>query len=95
MMHSYSYKTGARDSRRIVRKHLARALVGQAVELLVDAHTIVHGIVTGVMTEAGTPKLVVGGTRYDLNQILTATPASFDPPCSRTSAAGQPLQPQH
>ena len=94
-MHSFNSKTGLRDKGRVVRKHLARALVGQAVDLLVDAHTIVHGVVTGVMTEAGMPKLVVAGTRYDLNQILTATPASFDPPCSRTSAAGQPLQPQH
>jgi hypothetical protein len=55
------------------------------VDLLVDAHTIVHGVVTAVLTEAGAPKLVVGGTGYDLSQILTAIPASLD----------QQIQPQH
>ena len=85
MIHSFNKKPGARDKSRVVRKHIARSLVGQAVDLLVDAHTIVHGVVSGVMTEAGTPKLVVDGTRYDLSQILTATPPSFD----------HQLQPQH
>ena len=85
MIHSFNSKTGTRDKCRVVRKHIARALVGQTVDLLVDAQTIVHGVVTGVMNEAGTPKLVVDGTRYDLNQILTAMPASLD----------QQLQPQH
>ena len=83
MMNPFISKASPRDKSRVVRKHLARALIGQAVDLLVDAHTIVHGIVSGVMTEAGIPKLVVDGTRYDLNQILTATPAFL----------GQQLQP--
>jgi hypothetical protein len=60
-----------------MRLHLAESLVGQTVELFVDATTIAHGIVAGVLTEMGIPKLVVGGTCYDLNQILTATPASL------------------
>jgi hypothetical protein len=62
-----------------VRKNIARAMVGRTVDLLVDAQTVAHGVVTGVLTEAGMPKLVVDGMSYDLNQILTATPASFDP----------------
>jgi len=77
-MHSLKNKFAGRDRRRAVRKHLAKAMIGQAVDLLVDTHTIVHGVVTGVMTDSGTPKLVVGGTSYDLNQILTATPVSLD-----------------
>lgn len=85
MTRSFNTKTGPQNKSRVVRKHLVRALVGQTVDLLVDAHTIVHGVVTGVMTEAGTPKLVVDGTGYDLNQILTAMPAALD----------QTLQPQH
>ena len=85
MTASFNSKSGVRDKCRVVRKHLAKALVGQSVDLLVDAHTIVHGVVTAVMTEAGAPKLVVGGTGYDLSQILTAIPASLD----------QQLQPQH
>ncbi len=78
MTHSLTTKTGTRNKCRVVRKHIARSLIGQTVDLLVDAHTIVHGVVTGVMTEAGTPKLVVGGNGYDLNQIVTAMPAAFD-----------------
>ena len=61
----------------VVRRNIARAMVGRTVDLLVDTGTIAHGVVTGVMTDAGTPKLVVGGMSYDLNQLLTATPASF------------------
>lgn len=64
----------------LVRKHIAKGLVGHTVQLLVDAHTIVHGVVTSVLTKAGTPKLIVGGTGYDLNQILTTVPASLAQP---------------
>jgi len=85
MIHSFNSKTGARDTSRAVRKHIAKSLIGQTVELLVDAHTIVHGVVTAVMTDAGSPKLVVDGIGYDLNQILTATPSSV----------AQQFQPQH
>jgi len=85
MMHHLNSRAGTRDKGRVVRNHIAKSLVGHTVDLLVDAKTIVHGVVTGVMTEAGTPKLVVDGTRYDLNQILTATPAALE----------QQLHPQH
>lgn len=78
MSRSYKPKLGGRDNCRLVRKHLAKAMIGRTVDLLVDAQTIVHGIVTGVLNDSGTPKLVVGGHGYDLSQILTATPASFD-----------------
>ena len=78
MMRSFNSRTGSRDKCRVVRKHLARALIGQAVDLLVDAQTIVHGVVTDVMTEGGKPKLVVDGTGYDLHQIVTAMPAALD-----------------
>ena len=77
MMRSPNSKASPRDKSRAVRKHLARALIGQTVDLLVDAHTIVHGVVTGVMTEGGTPKLVVQGNGYDLNQMVTAMPATL------------------
>ena len=85
MIHSSRTNIGTRSRCRAVRKHIAKALVGQTVDLLVDAHTIVHGTVTSVFNEAGAPKLVVLGTGYALHQILTAMPASLD----------QQLQPQH
>lgn len=78
MIATFKDKSTSRDKCRVVRRHIAQAMVGRAVDLLVDAETIVHGVVTGVLIEAGSTKLVVGGTRYDLNQILTATPVSFD-----------------
>ncbi|MFO1486964.1 MAG: hypothetical protein U1F65_00660 [Verrucomicrobiota bacterium] len=85
MTHISHPHTKTRTRTKTVRRHIARSLVGQTVDLLVDAQTIVHGVVTAVMTEAGAPKLVVGGNGYDLSQILTAMPASLD----------QQLQSQH
>ena len=63
---------------RAVRTQLACALIGSTVDLLADTHTILHGVVTGVLTEAGTPKIVVAGARYDLDQVLTNAPASLN-----------------
>jgi hypothetical protein len=71
-------RMGIKDRCRTVRKHIAKALVGQSVDLLTTEHTIVHGVVSGVLTEAGIPKLLVDGARYDLSQILTAMPATLD-----------------
>ena len=58
--------------------HMASYMIGRTVDMLVDAKTIAHGIVTGVLTESGLPKLVVGGKRYNLGQILTAIPSSLN-----------------
>jgi hypothetical protein len=66
------------DQLGLIRAHMAEHLVGCAVDLLVDATHIAHGVVTGVLTEAGTPKLVVDGHRYDLHQILTVAPAAIN-----------------
>jgi hypothetical protein len=57
-----------------VRQHLAEAMVGKTVDLL-NGRSVAHGIVSGVMLLAGNPKLLVNGHTYDLNQVLTATPA--------------------
>jgi hypothetical protein len=62
----------------LIREHIAEHMIGCAVDLLVDATHIAHGVVTGVLTEAGRPKLVVDGHRYDLSQILTVAPAGFN-----------------
>ena len=57
-----------------VRQHLAEALIGKTVDLL-NGRAVAHGIVSGVMQLAGHPKLLVNGRAYDLNQVLTASPA--------------------
>lgn len=57
-----------------VRQHLAEAMVGKTVDLL-NGRAVAHGVVSGVMLLAGNPKLLVNGRAYDLNQVLTASPA--------------------
>jgi hypothetical protein len=57
-----------------VRQHLAEAMVGKTVDLL-NGRAVAHGVVSGVMLLAGVPKLLVNGRTYDLNQVLTASPA--------------------
>lgn len=78
MMHSNTH-TGATLPRRqfspnVVSFNMANALVGRSVDILVSKK-VTHGVVTGVLTEAGKPRIVVGRTSYDLRQILTITPA--------------------
>jgi hypothetical protein len=60
-----------------VRKKLAKAMVGSTVDLLADGHTIAHGIVTGVFLKSGTPKIIVNGQTYDIDQVVTYTAASI------------------
>lgn len=57
-----------------VREHLAQAMVGKTVDLF-SGRAVAHGIVSGVMLLAGNPKLLVNGRAYDLNQVVTASPA--------------------
>ena len=58
--------------------HLALALVGQTVSLRGRANRVFHGVVAGVLTETGRPKLVVDRVEYDLNQVLSVTPPVFN-----------------
>jgi len=57
-----------------IRHQIARTLIGRTVDLLADTKTIAHGVVTGILSEGGVDKLVVGGSEYSINQILTVTP---------------------
>lgn len=57
----------------------ASALLGQTVELQVNQGTTATGVVSAVQIVAGTPKIVVGGTSYDLSQVLTITPTLLNP----------------
>jgi hypothetical protein len=67
-------RTGSHANLTAIRHQIARTLIGRTVDLLADTKTIAHGIVTGVLNEEGTDKLVVGGSQYNLSQILTVTP---------------------
>lgn len=61
-----------------IRLNLATAMIGQTVDLLADAQLITRGIVAGVITEAGTPKLVVDHRTYHLKQVLTVAPTPLN-----------------
>jgi hypothetical protein len=58
-----------------VQLSMAMAMLGRAVYLVSRAHKISRGVVTGVFTEAGMPKLMVSGVSYDLSRVLTVLPA--------------------
>ncbi len=78
MMHSNTH-TGASLTRRqfspnIVSLNMANALVGRTVDVLVGTKKVTHGVVSGILTEAGKPRIVVGKSSYDMRQILTISP---------------------
>jgi len=53
----------------------ASALLGKSVSVQVDSGAVVQGNVSAVQIEAGTPKLIVNGQKFDLDQVTTITPA--------------------
>lgn len=72
-------RSGAhRFASQTVPSHLALALVGQTVSLRGRANRVFHGIVAGVVSDTGRPKLVVDRVEYDLNQVLSVTPPAFN-----------------
>ena len=52
----------------------ANSLLGRTVEIQDESKAKVTCPVTAVQMEAGTPKLVVNGARYDLRDLLRITP---------------------
>ena len=75
---SARFANSARFTAQTIPNHMALALVGQTVSVLGRANNVLHGIVAGVVTETGRPKLVVGRAEYDLNQVLTVTPTALN-----------------
>lgn len=59
-----------------LRFNMAAAMIGRTVGLWNGGKKITRGVVSAVFTEAGRPKLVVDGLRYDPSQILTVTPTA-------------------
>jgi hypothetical protein len=60
-----------------IRHHIALTLIGRTVDIMADAKTVAHGIVSAVVNEAGVDKLLVGSAEYGLDQLLTVTPSSL------------------
>lgn len=61
------------DELGIIRKNIAGSLIGRTVDLIGKGHRLTHGIVTGVLVESGMPKIIVGGSSYELDRVLTVT----------------------
>jgi hypothetical protein len=78
MLTTVQQQTQSQANLSAVRSQIALNLVGNNVDLLTASKTILHGTVTGVFTEAGMPKIVVNGRRYDMNQILTVQPPALN-----------------
>ena len=57
----------------------ANAVLGRVVALQDEQGALVHGIVSAVQVEAGTPKLIVNGQAYDLSTLLSVEPATANP----------------
>ena len=49
----------------------ASAMLGQTVKVQATADTTATGVVTAIQLDSGTPQIVIGGTAYDLSQVLT------------------------
>jgi hypothetical protein len=60
-----------------VKSKIAKSLVGSAVGVMAGPGAILHGQVSAVQFEGGEPKLLVAGTRYDLDKVLTVIPPEF------------------
>jgi hypothetical protein len=60
-----------------IKSKIANSLVGSAVGVHAGSNAIFHGKVLGVQIEEGEPKLLVAGSRYDLDQVLTVMPERF------------------
>lgn len=60
-----------RSDQELVR---ANSLLGKVVELEVSPDLTAQGAVSAVQIEAGTPKLIVGGEKFDLSQVRTIAP---------------------
>jgi flagellar basal-body rod modification protein FlgD len=52
----------------------AQELLGKTVDLQAGEDTTARGVVSAVQIEAGTPKLMVNGQKYDLSDVLTINP---------------------
>jgi flagellar basal-body rod modification protein FlgD len=57
----------------------ANSLLGRNVTVAFPDSTTMSGNVSGIMFEAGTPKIVVNGLPFDLSQVKTIAPSNTAP----------------
>jgi flagellar basal-body rod modification protein FlgD len=57
----------------------ANALLGRSVGVQADDGTITYGVVSGVVVDAGVPKVMVGEEAYSLSQVFAIANSSSSP----------------
>jgi len=62
----------------------ADSLLGNTVDLQIDANTATSGVVEGVIMQNGTPQIVVNGNAYQLSQVVAVIP-TVTPPANPTT----------
>jgi flagellar basal-body rod modification protein FlgD len=56
----------------------ANAMIGRSVQLQPTKDAPTSGIVSAIEIEAGTPRIVVNGTSYDLGEVRSISPATSE-----------------
>jgi flagellar basal-body rod modification protein FlgD len=64
----------------------ANSLIGSKVTLQIDSTTSTTGVVSGVVMNNGIPQITVGGSNYNLNQVVSVTPQTTAPTTSSSGA---------
>jgi flagellar basal-body rod modification protein FlgD len=67
----------------------ANSLIGSTVNLQVDSGTTTSGVVSGVVMNSGTPLIMVGGSTYNLNQVLSVSPSVTNTTSSGSDSTAQ------
>jgi len=66
----------------------ANSLVGSTVNLQIDSNTSATGVVQGVVMNNGVPEIMVNGTTYPLNEIVSVAPTVSSNAATPSSSSG-------
>ena len=66
----------------------ANSLVGSTVNLQIDSNTSATGVVQGVVMNNGAPEIMVNGTTYPLNEIVSVEPTASSNAAAQSSSSG-------
>ena len=73
----------------------ASSLIGNAVTLHVAGKPEATGVVSGVLLDGGTPKLLVGGKTFDLSQVTSVMPTLPTTTGNTSASTDQTLEMLH
>ena len=67
----------------------ADSLLGSTVNIQVDSQTMTNGVVQGVVLQNGTPRILVNGSAYNLNQVISVAPTVVNPAAANQGSTAQ------